>query len=95
MLRDRGVIRYSVLLDSLGDDEPGGNLIEEFPPERRGPHPGFSEDFDFCAIATEVLIGPSAHIAGRREEMSHDPPQAMETATGITWSLLHPPPRRS
>jgi hypothetical protein len=57
VLRDRGVIRYSILFDTLGDDMPGGELIEEFPPELRGPHPSWSEDFDFCAIATD-LIGP-------------------------------------
>ena len=57
VVRDRGVIRYSILFDTLGDDEPGGELVEEFEPDVRGPHPGFGEDFDFCAVATE-LIGP-------------------------------------
>jgi hypothetical protein len=57
VLRDRGVIRYSILFDTLGDDEPGGELIEEFEPEVRGPHPAFNEEADFCAIATR-LIGP-------------------------------------
>ena len=55
VLRDRGVIRYSILFDTLGDDEPGGELIEEFEPVVRGPHPGFAEDFDFCAVATELI----------------------------------------
>ncbi len=57
VVRDRGVIRYTILFDTLGDDMPGGELIEEFEPVVRGPHPGFSDDFDFCAIATD-LIGP-------------------------------------
>ena len=57
VVRDRGVIRYSALFDTLGDDEPGGELIEEFPPQVRGPHPAFDEAFDFCAIASD-LIGP-------------------------------------
>jgi hypothetical protein len=57
VVRDRGVIRYSILFDTLGDDEPGGELVEEFEPDVRGPHPGFDEDFDFCAVATD-LIGP-------------------------------------
>ena len=57
VVRDRGVIRYTILFDTLGDDTPGGEVIEEFEPVVRGPHPAFSDDVDFCAIATD-LIGP-------------------------------------
>jgi hypothetical protein len=53
VLRDRGAIRFSILFDTLGDDEPGGVLIEEFEPQVRGPHPGFNTDF--CEIVTELI----------------------------------------
>jgi hypothetical protein len=51
--RDRGVLRYTVLLDTLGDGMLGGELLEETI-EVRGPHPSFAEDFPFCEIAAEL-----------------------------------------
>ena len=51
VLRDRGVIIHTYLFDTLGDDDPGGVFIEEGPHFVHGPHPGFGEDFDFCALA--------------------------------------------
>lgn len=55
VLRDRGVIRSTILFDTLGDDVPGGNELEFLGAVVRGPHPGFF--LDFCEIATD-LIGP-------------------------------------
>lgn len=55
VFRDRGVIRSTILFDTLGDDVPGGELLEFLGDDVRGPHPGF--DTDFCAIVTD-LIGP-------------------------------------
>lgn len=55
VLRDRGVIRYTILFDTLGDDEPGGVEVEFLGADVRGPHPGF--ETDFCEIVTG-LIGP-------------------------------------
>src|SRR5919109_1711589 len=49
VIRDRGVIRYTILFDTEGDDVPGGVTIEEFEPVVRGPHPGFFADF--CEVA--------------------------------------------
>ena len=48
VMRDRGVIRATILLDTLGDDVPGGNFIEEVSFEVAGPHPGL--DANLCAL---------------------------------------------
>ena len=42
LLRDRGVIRTTVLFDTLGDDTPGGVTLEELDVSVAGPHPGSS-----------------------------------------------------
>ena len=56
VLRDRGAIRSSILFDTLGDDTPGGEELEDRVTIRlAGPHPSFDEDA-FCA-AVEDLIG--------------------------------------
>jgi hypothetical protein len=55
VLRDRGAIRYAALFDTLGDGQPGAVFLGDVnEPIVRGPHPGFGEDFDFCAIASEL-----------------------------------------
>ena len=41
MLRDRGAITTTYLFDTLGDDVPGGDFIEELDVRISGPHPGF------------------------------------------------------
>jgi hypothetical protein len=48
LARDRGTVRETILLDTKGDDVPGGIFIEQLAFELRGPHPGF--EFDFCTI---------------------------------------------
>jgi hypothetical protein len=56
VLRDRGVIRSTILFDTLGDDTPGGEAVGERVTVRlAGGHPSFDEDA-FCA-AVEDLIG--------------------------------------
>jgi hypothetical protein len=57
VLRDRGVIRQTILFDTEGDDEPGGTEIELLEEVIKGPHPGFFADY--CEVITD-LIGPSA-----------------------------------
>jgi hypothetical protein len=52
VLRDRGLVRFTVLFDTLGDGQPGGEPGAELDVELRGPHPGF--DADVCAIAAEL-----------------------------------------
>jgi hypothetical protein len=56
VLRDRGAFRSSILFDTLGDDTPGGEELEDRVTIRlAGPHPSFDEEA-FCA-AVEDLIG--------------------------------------
>jgi hypothetical protein len=56
VLRDVGLIEVSYLLDSLGDSAPGGAILEEPQLVRvAGPHPGFEETFDFCALADQLI----------------------------------------
>ena len=54
VVRDRGALRHRIVFDTLGDDEPGGVLIEELESSVHGPHPGFADDFPFCEIAAEL-----------------------------------------
>jgi hypothetical protein len=55
VLRDRGAIRRTILFDTQGDDQPGGEEIAILDVDVRGPHPGFFADF--CDLVNE-LIGP-------------------------------------
>ena len=54
VVRDRGVIRHTVLFDTLGDNQPGGIFLGETNTVVHGPHPGFADDFPFCEIAAEL-----------------------------------------
>jgi len=53
VLRDRGSIQFRVVFDTLGDDEPGGEVVTEFDPKLNGPHPSF--DADWCAIIAPLI----------------------------------------
>jgi hypothetical protein len=57
LLRDRGVIRFSLVFDTLGDATPGGVVVEELEPSVRGPHPGF-DDETLCPVLVPLLTGP-------------------------------------
>ena len=52
IVRDRGLIRFSFLFDTLGDGQPGGEFIEDTQFVSHGPHPGFN--VDLCEIAAEL-----------------------------------------
>jgi hypothetical protein len=54
VVRDRGVISFRYVFDTLGDGVPGGELVEDLGSSVHGPHPGFAEDFPFCEIAAEL-----------------------------------------
>jgi hypothetical protein len=54
VVRDRGVIRFGALFDTLGDGVPGVVFLEATFELVHGPHPGFAEDFPFCEIAAEL-----------------------------------------
>jgi hypothetical protein len=51
--RNSGRVTFRALFDTLGDGEPGGELVEEEITSVSGPHPGI--DTDFCAIATDLI----------------------------------------
>ena len=58
--RDRGVIRDTFLVDTLGDDTPGGLFVEQLGVRVSGPHPlrpGFFDEDAFCAIVRPLLLG--------------------------------------
>jgi hypothetical protein len=56
VLRDRGLITWSVVFDTLGDSAPGGIFLEGPTVVRvSGPHPGFEEAFDFCGLLTSLI----------------------------------------
>jgi hypothetical protein len=48
VVRDRGVIKEVLRFDTLGDDTPGGEFIEEISFSFAGPHPGL--ELDLCAL---------------------------------------------
>jgi len=54
ILRDRGAVRATILFDTLGDAEPGGELIDVLSEHVAGPHPGF-DDEGRCASVLPYL----------------------------------------
>ena len=53
-LRDRGVIRYHIVFDTGGDNEPGGGEFVDFlGADVNGPHPGF--DTFYCEIVGSLV----------------------------------------
>jgi hypothetical protein len=55
VLRDVGLIETGFTFDTLGDSAPGGINFEELFVRVAGPHPGFEETFDFCALADQLI----------------------------------------
>lgn len=53
VLRDRGRVTLRVLFDTLGDGQPGGDVLEEEVTGVFGPHPAL--DAGFCEIATDLI----------------------------------------
>ena len=50
--RDRGVVRRTILFDTDGDQEPGGELVEVVELHLAGPHPTFDR---LCDVASELI----------------------------------------
>lgn len=50
--RDRGVVRTTILFDTGGDQEPGGEFVDLVDLDLAGPHPSFDRRCDF---ATELI----------------------------------------
>lgn len=44
VVRDRGVIRYTTVFDTLDDSQPGGEFVELVDISFAGPHPGYFID---------------------------------------------------
>jgi hypothetical protein len=57
LLRDRGVIRFTYVFDTLGDATPGGVTVGDMQVSVRGPHPGFSDE-TLCPVLVPLLTGP-------------------------------------
>ena len=55
VLAEHGYVVFKVLFDTLGDSQPGGDVIEEKIVKIRGDFPTLDPDFDFCAFANDVL----------------------------------------
>ena len=53
IVRDRGVIRHTILFDTLGDGQPGGIFLGETDAAVHGPHPGFADGY-WCAVAAQL-----------------------------------------
>jgi hypothetical protein len=54
--RDRGVVRWTILFDTGGDDESGGTFIDLLDLDLNGPHPSFDNR---CAYATDLISQPT------------------------------------
>jgi hypothetical protein len=54
VLRDRGSIAFTYLFDTLGDDFPGGDFIEELDVRISGPHPGFFVEDECPAVVAMI-----------------------------------------
>jgi predicted esterase len=55
--RDRGLLRFTVVVDTGGDDDPDSEFLDFLGFELRGPHPGFENSF--CSFAGD-LVGISS-----------------------------------
>ena len=54
VLRDRGAVRVSVIFDTLGDDMPGGEIVDVLSDVAYGPHPSRNEE-EFCATIRDTI----------------------------------------
>jgi hypothetical protein len=56
VLRDRGASWRTFVFDTLGDSEPGGEVLEESIDRVSGPHPLLDmEEAAFCEIVNDLL----------------------------------------
>ena len=55
VIRNRGLIRTTVIFDTEGDAVPGGNELEVVSVDVSGPHPGF-DDAVVCPIIEGLLL---------------------------------------
>ena len=56
VLRDRGKLFSTIRFDTLGDKEPGGELVEEKVHKViRGSFPSVDPEFDFCEMVKQQI----------------------------------------
>ena len=56
VLHNRGAIRGTILFDTLGDDTPGGVVLDVISVRISGPHPELEMDDDaFCATVQDLI----------------------------------------
>ena len=56
VLHNRGAVRGTILFDTLGDDTPGGVVLEVIDVRISGPHPELDIDEDtFCALVQDLI----------------------------------------
>ena len=67
--RDRGVLRFRVLFDTGGDDDPGDQFVDFLGVEVGGPHPG--SDTDRCSYASD-LLGINTSTSSQRYSLHPD-----------------------
>ncbi len=54
IVRERGVVRITILFDTLGDFQPGGVFLGETDVVFHGPHAGPADLASFCEIAEDL-----------------------------------------
>jgi hypothetical protein len=55
VVRDSGLVRSTILFDTLGDSKPGG-IVLTWTDDVRGPHPLFQmEEDEFCAMVHDLI----------------------------------------
>jgi hypothetical protein len=56
VMRNRGAVRGTILFDTLGDDTPGGVVLEVISVRISGPHPELEMDENaFCAVVQDLI----------------------------------------
>jgi hypothetical protein len=56
VIRDRGTVTFTQLFDTLGDSQPGGEVLEETVDRLSGPHPlADMSDEEFCEMALDLI----------------------------------------
>jgi hypothetical protein len=56
VLHDRGAIWRTFVFDTLGDNQPGGEVLEEIVDRVSGPHPFFEQDeAAFCDMVQDLI----------------------------------------
>ncbi len=55
VLAEWGALTLDTTYDTLGDGQPGGDVLKEVVVSKQGNWPTWDEDFDFCGLVHKVL----------------------------------------